>query len=91
MPGASSAGSCLLRISGGVCAAVVAAAQRHSMHQFSACSAGLQPSEPKKYAEAGLILGKKGLAGLGWMGKQGMAFESGCCRSTGRVPVMKQF
>ncbi len=24
------------------------------------------------------------------MGKQGVAIESGCCRTTGRVPVMEQ-
>ena len=44
------------------CAAVAAAAQqrwaaaqRHGMPQFSACRAGLQPSEPKKNAKAGLL------------------------------------
>ncbi len=31
-----------------------------------------------------------GLASLGWMGKQGVAIESGCCKSTGRVPVIEQ-
>ncbi len=50
--------------------------------------AGLQPSEPKINATAGLKMGV--LASLGWMGKQGVAIESGCCRSTGRVPVMEQ-
>ncbi len=29
------------------------------------------------------------LASLGGMGKQGVAIESGCCKSTGRVPVME--
>jgi hypothetical protein len=52
-------------------------------HIFSACDAGLQPSEPKPNASAGL-------AGLGGMGKPGVPIESGCCRSTDRVPVMKQ-
>ncbi len=31
----------------------------------------------------------KGLSGLGWIGDPGIAIESGCCRSTGRVPVRK--
>ena len=57
------------------CAAVAAAAQqrwaaaqRHSMPQFSACLAGLQPSEPKTIAKAGLLaveVGQQGWAGWG--------------------------
>jgi hypothetical protein len=30
------------------------------------------------------------LASLGGMGKQGVAIKSGCCKSTGRVPVIEQ-
>ena len=78
------------------CAAVAAAAQqrwaaaqRHGMPQFSACRAGLQPSEPKKNAKAGLLAVEWGQqAWAGW-GGAGVAIESGCCRSTGRgaLPV----
>ena len=49
------------------CAAVAAAAQRHGMPQFSACRAGLQPSEPKKNAKAGLLaveVGQQAWAGF---------------------------
>ncbi len=42
---------------------------------------------PKKYYSRPII---GGLASLGWMGKQGVAIESGCCKSTGKVPVMEQ-
>ena len=59
------------------CAAVAAAAQqslrwaaeqRHSMPQFAACRAGLQPSEPSKIAKAGLLAvdwGQQAWAGWG--------------------------
>jgi hypothetical protein len=46
-------------------------------------SAVLQPSGPKKFQGRPDI---GGLASLGWMGKQGVAVEPGCCRNTGRVP-----
>ena len=59
------------------CAAVAAAAQqrwaaaqRHGMPQFSACRAGLQPSEPKKIAKAGLLAVEVGQqAWAGWGGR----------------------
>jgi hypothetical protein len=68
MPSAPYAGRCLLRSSGGGRAAVVVAAQRHSMPHFSACCAGLQPSEHKKNARAGLILGERA-SRPGWDGE----------------------
>ncbi len=77
-------------------AAAVVAAQWRSMLQFSACGAaapgggaGLQPGEPLKKFHGRPVIGE--LASLGGMGKQGVAIESGCCKSTGRVPVMEQF
>jgi hypothetical protein len=67
------------------------------MLQFSACcaaapggGAGLQPGEPLKEFHGRPVVG--GLASLGGMGKQGVAIESasGCCKRTGRVPVIEQ-
>ena len=91
--------SCLAHIalSAACCvrAAAVVAAQWRSMLQFSACGAaapgggaGLQPGEPLKKFHGRPVIGA--LASLGGMGKQGVAIESGCCRSTGRVPVIEQ-
>ncbi len=51
---------------------------------------GLQPGQPLKKFHGRPVVG--GLASLGGMGRQGIlvAIESGCCKSTGRVPVMEQ-
>ena len=91
--------SCLAHItlSAACCvrAAAVVAAQWRSMLQFSACGAaapgggaGLQPGEPLKKFHGRPVIGA--LASLGGMGMQGIAIESGCCKSTGSVPVMEQ-
>ncbi len=71
-------------------AAAVVAAQWHSMLQFSVSSAAAQGCSPVnlKKCQGRPDIGR--LASLGWMGKQGVAIESGCCRSTDRVPVMEQ-
>ncbi len=65
-----------------------AVAQHAAIFSMLSSSARLQPSEPKKKCQGRPDIG--GLASLGWMGKQGVAIESGCCRSTGRVPMMEQ-
>ncbi len=45
----------------------------------------MQPGEPLKKLHGRPVIGA--LTSLGWMGKQGVAIESGCCKSTGRVPL----
>jgi hypothetical protein len=48
----------------------------------------LQPGEPLNKFQGRPVVGA--LASLGGMGKQGVAIESGCCKCTGRVPVIEQ-
>ncbi len=49
----------------------------------------MQPGEPLKKFYGRPVIGA--LASLGGKGKQGVAIESGCYKSTGRVPVIEQF
>jgi hypothetical protein len=51
-------------------------------HNFQHAAPGSSPVNLKKCQGMPDI---KGLAGLGGMGKPGVAIGSGCCRSTGRV------
>ncbi len=78
MPSASYAGHCLLRTrSSGGCRAV---AQHATIFSMRRRRTGLQPGEPLKNFQGRPFIG--GLARLGGMVKQGVAIESGCCRST---------
>ncbi len=49
---------------------------------------GCSQVEPLKQFHDRPVIG--GLASLGWMGKQDIAIESGCCKRTGSVPVIEQ-
>jgi hypothetical protein len=72
-----------------------AAQQWRQLHSCTACHKfsmlrRVSSQWPKNKCQGSPDILEKGLAGLGWMGKPGVATGSGCCRSTGRVPVMKQ-
>ncbi len=71
-------------------AAAVVAAQWHITLQFSECGTAAPGCSPVNLKKCQGRPDIGGLARLGGMGNQDVAIESGCCRSTGREPVMEQ-